>query len=275
MSELGQFGVLLHEWRDRVPPPESGPGIASGSRRRTVGLRREELAELTTVSADYIKRLEQGRARPSLQVLKSLARALALTRAEYEHLCILTDHSVAQPGPVNRRIGTVTRELVDRLENVPVAVFDATWTLLACNSLGTALLGDASARSPRDRNMAWRYFTSTTNCEVDSPRESEEFEASMVAELRDASSRYPSDRSLTAMVTALQGVSASFADLWQSGATAKFQRRRGFVDHTAVGRVRTDGTVLAVPEGDLRLMIFTAEPGSPDAAKLAALRART
>jgi len=167
MSELGQFGVLLHEWRDRVPPPESGPGIASGSRRRTVGLRREELAELSEVSADYIKRLEQGRARPSLQVLKSLARALALTRAEYEHLCILTDHSVAQPGQVNRRIGTVTRELLDRLENVPV------------------------------------------------------------------------------------------------------------VDHTGVGRVRTDGTVLAVPEGDLRLMVFTAEPGSPDAAKLAALRALT
>ncbi|MFJ2213758.1 helix-turn-helix domain-containing protein [Streptomyces sp. NPDC101062] len=273
MYELRRFGALLREWRGRVPPAEPVGGSA-GSRRRTPGLRREDLAELSKVSEDYIKRLEQGRARPSLQVLNAVARALALSRAEYEHLCILTGHAIAQPGQVNRRIGPATRQLLDRLESVPVAVFDATWTLLTYNALGSALCGDPTPYTRRDRNMAWRYFTNTTNCEVESERETEEFEASLVAELREAASRYPSDRGLTSLVTALHTASAPFADLWQSGATAKFERRRGIVDHPDVGPVRMDGNVLAVPEGDLKMLIYTTEPGSADAGKLAALRAR-
>jgi transcriptional regulator with XRE-family HTH domain len=271
VSELRQFGALLREWRGRVSPAEVGPGSTDGS-RRTPGLRREELAELSEVSADYIKRLEQGRARPSLQVLKSLARALALSRTEHEHLCILTGHAIAQPGQVNRLVGPSTRRLLDRLESVPVAVFDATWTLLSYNSLGITLLGDPSRYTGRDRNMAWRYFTNTTNCAPESRLQAEEYEASLVADLRETASRYPSDRGLTALITALQTASAPFMELWHSGATAKFEQRRGVIDHPDVGRIRTDGNVLTVPEGDLRLLVFTAEPGSADADKLAAIR---
>lgn len=273
MNELRQFGALLREWRGRVSPAAVGPGSADGS-RRTPGLRREELAELAEVSADYIKRLEQGRARPSLQVLRSVARALALSQGEYEHLRILTGHTVAEPGQVNRLIGPVTRRLLDRLEDVPVAVFDATWTLLSYNSMGTALCGDPSRYTERDRNMVWRYFTNTSNCTAESRRQAEEYEASLVADLRETASRYASDRGLTALIAALRTASASFTELWRSGATAKFEQRRGVVDHPEVGRIRTDANVLRVPEGDLKVLVFTVEPGSADAAKLAAIRPR-
>ena len=232
------------------------------------------MAELSEVSTDYIKRLEQGRARPSLQVLQSVARALALSRAEYEHLCILTGHAIAEPGQVNRLIGPVTHRLLDRLADVPVAVFDATWTLLSYNSMGTALCGDPSRYDERERNMVWRYFTNTTHCAAESRRQAEEHEASLVADLREAASRYPSDRGLTALIAALRTASAPFTELWRSGSTAKFEQRRGVIDHPEVGRIRTDANVLRVPEGDLKLLVFTVEPGSADAAKLAAIRPR-
>lgn len=226
---------------------------------------------MSEVSTDYIKRLEQGRARPSLQVLKSVARALTLSPAEYEHLCILTGHAIAQPGQINRLIGPATRRLLDRLENVPIAVFDATWTLLSYNALGTALCGDPSPYTRRDRNMAWRYFTGTTNCAPESGRQAEQYEASLVADLRETASRYPSDPGLTSLITALQTASPSFTELWRNGATTKFEQRHGVINHPYVGRIRTAGNVLAVPEGDLKLLVYTTEPESTDADKLAAI----
>ncbi|WP_329057858.1 helix-turn-helix domain-containing protein [Amycolatopsis sp. NBC_01480] len=104
VNELRQFGTLLREWRGRIPPADVDSSGGEGV-RRTPGLRREELAELSDMSTDYIRRLEQGRSRPSLRVSKSMAGALALSPAEYEHLCILTGHAIAQPGRVNRLIG--------------------------------------------------------------------------------------------------------------------------------------------------------------------------
>lgn len=274
VNDLRQFGTLLREWRGRMPPADVDSGGGEGV-RRTPGLRREELAELSEVSTEYIRRLEQGRSRPSLGVVKSMARALALSPAEYEHLCILSGHAIAQPGRVNRLIGPATRRLLDRLDSLPAAVFDATWTLLSYNSLATDLLGDPSPLTRRGRNMVWRYFTNTTNCATESRRDAEEYEASLVADLRETASRYPSDRELGALVTALHAASARFAELWNSGAAAKFERRRGVVEHPEVGVVRMDSNVLAIPEGDLKLLIFTVEPGSIDADKLAAVRSRS
>lgn len=269
--ELRRFGGLLRQWRDRVTPTDFDHLVTGGS-RRTPGLRREEVAELSDVSADYIKRLEQGRARPSLQVLKSLASTLNLAQAEYEHLCILTGHSITQPGGVNRRIGPATGQLLDRLDGVPVAVFDATWTLLRYNSLGAALCGHPAPSARRERNMAWRYFTSTTNCAAEPGRQDRDFEASLVADLRETASRHPSDDELTALLTALHAMSPRFTELWRSGASRRFERRSGVIDHPDLGPVRTDSTVLTVPEGDLKLLVFTAEPGSADACKLAKLQ---
>lgn len=211
-----------------MPSAGPGPGSPNGA-RRTPGLRREEVAERSGVSADYIKRLEQGRARPSLQVLQSMAGALALAPAEYEHLCILTGHAITQPGQVSRRVSPATVQLLDRLDDVPVAVFDATWTLLRYNALGAAVCGDPGACTGRDRNMAWRYFTNTTNCAARTRQHAEEFEASLVADLRDAASRYPTDRGLSALTSTLRTISTRFDQLWASGATGI--PRRGQAGH--------------------------------------------
>ncbi len=143
---------------------------------------------------------------------------------------------------------SATRRLLDRLDSLPAAVFDATWTLLSYNSLATDLLGDSSLLTRSDRTMAWRYFTKTTNCITESRRDAEEYEASLVADLRETASRYPADRELGALIV---------------------------VEHPEVGVIRMDSNVLAIPEGDLKLLIFTAEPGSIDADKLATVRSRS
>src|ERR1043165_5738827 len=84
-AELGDFGETVRRWRDRVSPKAAG--ITTVGQRRAAGLRREELALLAGISADYVTRLEQGRAtHPSDQVVEALARALRITDAEREHL---------------------------------------------------------------------------------------------------------------------------------------------------------------------------------------------
>jgi DNA-binding XRE family transcriptional regulator len=121
MVERHELGSVLRGWRERLPPAAVGFPDAGGQRRAR-GLRREELASLACVSPDYIKRLEQGRARPSAAVLDSLARGLRLTPAEYEYLCVLAGHAATGTGQVPRHIGPGAQRLLDRLSDVPACV---------------------------------------------------------------------------------------------------------------------------------------------------------
>src|ERR1044072_8741283 len=97
-------------------------------------MRRDELAAAAGVSAEYVKRLEQGHGRPSAQVLYSLARALRLSSTEYEYLCSLAGPVPPRPGSVPHQVGSSARRLLDRLEDVPICILDAAWTLLAWNA---------------------------------------------------------------------------------------------------------------------------------------------
>jgi transcriptional regulator with XRE-family HTH domain len=133
----GEFGHAVRRWRDRVSPEAAG--LPAGGRRRAAGLRREELAQLAGVSVDYVTRLEQGRAsHPAAQVVEALARALRLAGTERAHLFRLA--GLAPPGPdtVPAHITPGVQRLLDRMTGTPVAVYDASWTLLTV--LGTQAL---------------------------------------------------------------------------------------------------------------------------------------
>src|SRR2546430_5789606 len=148
---------MLRTWRDRMSPGQVG--LAVNAPRRTRGLRREELAVLAGISADYLVRLEQGRAsNPSTQVCAALARALQLSDPEQAHLFRLAGHADGD-GVVSRLVPASVRRLLDQLDDHPIAVYDATWTLISWNRLWAALLGDPSALDERQRNVLWRHFT--------------------------------------------------------------------------------------------------------------------
>jgi transcriptional regulator with XRE-family HTH domain len=269
-SGEGEFGRAVRRWRDRVSPAAAGlPGGAR--RRRAAGLRREELALLAGISVDYITRLEQGRARsPSAQVVEALARALRLTGQEREHLFRLA--GLVPPGPdmVPGFIMPSVHRLLDRLTGVPVAVYDATWTLLLANPPYAALMGDPSGWCGNERNGVWRNFVIPEASRVrQSSQARAEFEAAIVADLRAAAARYPADRQLRQLVAELRVSSPRFAELWDSGAVGRHEAARKTIDHPAAGQLTLDCDVLSVAGGDLRIMIYTAEPGSADAERLA------
>ena len=265
-----EFGQAVRRWRDRVSPHAAG--LPAGGHRRAAGLRREELALLAGISVDYVTRLEQGRAAsPSGQVVEALARALRLSGTERTHLFRLA--GLVPPGPehVASYITPSVQRLLDRLTGTPVAVYDAAWTLLLANPPYAALMGDPSGWRGLERNAAWRNFVGPPSRARQTPGERRAMEAALAADLRAAAARYPADQSLRHLVAELRANSDRFAELWDSGAVGRHEAARKTIDHPQVGSVTLDCDVLAVAGSDLRIMIYTAEPGTEDAERLALL----
>jgi transcriptional regulator with XRE-family HTH domain len=268
MAERHELGGVLRGWRERLAPAAVGLSEAGGQ-RRSPGLRREELASLASISPDYVKRLEQGWARPSAAVLDSLARALRLSRAEYEYFCVLAGQAATRTGQVPRHIGPGAQRLLDRLTDVPAAVYDAAWTMLACNASWAALLGSPAAWRGRERNRVWRHFTGQSSHVLKALEEAEHFEALLVGDLRATAGRYPADRWLADLVSDLRVANSRFRDLWDSGAVAQHREDHKRIHHPEVGVITLDCDVLTIHGSDLRLVVLTAEPGSSDADRLA------
>ncbi|MFC8830449.1 helix-turn-helix transcriptional regulator [Streptomyces sp. NPDC057137] len=265
-----EFGQAVRRWRDRVAPEAAG--LATGGHRRAPGLRREELAMLAGISVDYVTRLEQGRAaNPSTQVVEALARALRLAGAEREHLFRLA--GLAPPGPrtVPAYITPSVQRMLDRLAGTPVAVYDASLTLLTANPPYAALMGDPSGRRGNRRNSVWRHFLGPGTRARHTPESLRLFETALVADVRTAVGRYPADQRLRRLVAELRADSDRFAELWDSGAVGHHEAARKTIDHPQVGPVTLDCDVLTVATSDLRVMIYTAEPGTEDAERLALL----
>ncbi|MDX6292373.1 MAG: hypothetical protein QOH50_1448 [Kribbellaceae bacterium] len=243
------------------------PGLPVGGHRRAAGLRREELALLAGISVDYITRLEQGRAtNPSEQVVEALGRALRVSGAEREHLFNVAGLVPPGQGTVPAYITPSIQRMLDRLAGTPVAVSDAAWTLLLANPLYTALMGEYRGN---DRNAVWRNFLGSGSRVRYSPQTRHALEVEQVSGLRATANRYPADQRVRRLVAELRAKSDRFAELWESGAMGRHELSTKTIDHPQVGPVTLDCDVLSVAGSDLRIMIYTAEPGTEDAERLA------
>lgn len=262
-----EFGRTLRRWRDRVSPEAAG--LPVGGHRRAAGLRREELALLAGISVDYITRLEQGRAaNPSEQVVEALGRALRLSSAEREHLFHMAGLVPPGRGTVPAFITPGVQRMLDRLTGTPVAVFDAACTLLLANPMYTALMGEFHGK---ERNAVWRNFLGPAGRVRHTARSRRDLEVLHVAQLRAAANRYPADQRVRRLVAELLEGSERFAELWEAGVVAEEQASRKTFDHPGVGALTLDCDVLGVAGSDMRIMVYTAEPGTEDAERLALL----
>ncbi|MEZ0070244.1 DNA-binding XRE family transcriptional regulator [Streptacidiphilus sp. MAP12-20] len=263
-----EFGQAVRRWRDRVSPEAAG--LPLGGHRRAAGLRREELALLAGISVDYVTRLEQGRAtNPSEQVVEALGRALRLSGPEREHLFHVAGLVPPGQGTVPAYITPSVQRMLDRLTGTPVAVSDATWTLLLANPMYTALMGEYHGN---ERNAVWRNFLGSGNRRVrHTPQSLQALEAAQVSALRSASRHYPADQRLRRLIAELRANSKRFAELWDSGAVGRIEGSRKTIDHPQVGTLTLDCDVLSVAGSDLRIMVYTAEPDTVDAERLALL----
>ncbi|MGV9664780.1 helix-turn-helix transcriptional regulator [Nocardia niigatensis] len=189
--------------------------LSAGGARRAPGLRREELALLAGISVDYVTRLEQGRAsNPSPQVVEALARALRLSADERAHLYRLAGLVLPEPGTVPTAIPPAVQRMLDRLVGIPVAVFDASWTLLQANPACLALLGDSTTWEGNQRNRVLRHFVGPGPVGRYAPETLEALETALVSDLRAAEARYPADQQLGQLIRDLCGHSPRFATLW-------------------------------------------------------------
>jgi transcriptional regulator with XRE-family HTH domain len=269
---VNELGACLRTWRDRLQPGDVG--LPAGGTRRAAGLRREEVAHLTGVSVDYLARLEQGRAsNPSPSILAPLARALRLSEEERAHLFRVAGHAEPDPGRVRRHLTPGVQRVLDRLGDTPVLVTDAAWEIVASNPLADALLGHASSGTPRERNVAWLQFTDAPTRVVRTAEEDARFEAGVVADLHETLGRHPDDEPLRALIDDLRQVSPRFAELWEQRPVAQHEAARKTIRHPEVGLITLDCDVLTVGGSDLRLIVYTAPPGSDDARALALLGA--
>jgi transcriptional regulator with XRE-family HTH domain len=269
---MNELGACLRTWRDRLQPGDVG--LPAGGTRRAAGLRREEVAHLTGVSVDYLARLEQGRAsNPSPSILAPLARALRLSEDERAHLFRVAGHAEPEAGRVRRHLTPGVQRVLDRLGDTPVLVTDAAWEIVASNPLADALLGHVSSGTRRERNVAWLQFTDAPTRVVRTDEENARFEAGVVADLHETLGRHPDDEPLRALIDDLRQVSPRFAELWEQRPVAQHEAARKTIRHPDIGPITLDCDVLTVGGSDLRLIVYTAPPGSDDARALALLGA--
>ena len=268
------LGDALRLWRDRVPP--ESVGIARSTRRRATGLRREEVAQLAGVSADYLVRLEQGRSTsPSAQVVDALARALRLDAVDRDQLYRLAGHLPPTSGRMDRHVTPSVLRMVERFSDVPVTVIDAAWDVVLQNRAADAIFaprpdGPVPDHHGHERNRAWRTFVGE---EDDRGRLEAQtlsmVEVDVVGDLHAALLRYPDDERLVRLVDDLRSHSLRFAELWETTAPRERGARRKTLVHPVVGEMTVDCDVLTVRGSDLQLVVFSAEPGTPDADALA------
>ncbi|MFD6448020.1 helix-turn-helix transcriptional regulator [Promicromonospora sp. NPDC060204] len=262
-----ELASSLRAWRDRVSPAEAG--LVAGGRRRVPGLRRQEVAQLAGLSVEYLARLEQGRAgHPSASVLLSLARVLRLSDQERVHLFRLGDQAEPLSGQVKRHITPSVQRILDRLTDTPVTVVDASWHCVTSNALAYALTGDTSALPLREQNLAWIIFTHRSTRYVRTEEEERLLRLEVVADLREAWVRYPEDTELRELVADLQEASDDFADLWEQRLPPQPAPGHRTFLHPEIGPITLDADFLTVRDSDLRLIVYTAAPGTEAAGQL-------
>ncbi|MEV5955817.1 helix-turn-helix transcriptional regulator [Streptomyces sp. NPDC051987] len=267
---MNQLGAVLRAWRDRLDP--ATVGLAHGSPRRVTGLRRAELATLAGISVEYVVRLEQGRvATPSAQVCSALARALQLSDDEHAHLLRLAGHA-ADPNRVPRVIPESLHRIADQLAANPLAIYDATWQLLHWNPLFAATFGDPTERGAGDRNvLVWQFLGELPRVRQ-TAAERAAFEESLVADLRATTSRYPDDLGLAALVSKLNH-SPRFCELWSRRAVGGHFGAHKLVQHPEVGDIAMTSDTLTTQDTNLRLVVYTPQPGTDARSKLELLAA--
>ncbi|MFB8211748.1 helix-turn-helix transcriptional regulator [Streptomyces sp. NPDC056010] len=265
----GELGDFLRSRRARISPEDVG--LNSYGRRRVPGLRREEVAQLAGVSVDYYIRLEQGRG-PSVSdaVLDAIARVLRLDETEHAYLrTVARPKARKAPSSSARRVRPGLRLLLDMFDRAPAFVLGRRMDVLAWNALGDALSG-FSRMSAAERNMPRQAFLAPGARELypDWPAVA----AETVAHLRLDAGLHPDDKELAALVGELSLKSEDFRRLWADHQVKAKTYGVKRMAHPVVGALTLPYETLAVPgEPDLSLVVYTPEPGSESAERIALL----
>ncbi|WP_405801309.1 helix-turn-helix transcriptional regulator [Streptomyces sp. NBC_01506] len=254
--ERDQLADFLRSRREAISP--AYVGLPHGRRRRTAGLRREEVAMLAGMSVDYVVRLEQGRSsQPSTQLLGALARALRLSEDERAHLFHLAGHRPPPSDGVARLARAGLVRMLDLLGDTPAMVLSDLGEVLAQNRAAVLLYGDHTAFSGDRRYVAYRWFTEPSARAVAPPEDRQEQTRRLVADLRATVGRRSGDPTVTGLVDRLRAASDEFRGLWADHEVAVRRADRKTLLHPRVGRLVMDCETLVTPDQGQRLLVLT------------------
>jgi transcriptional regulator with XRE-family HTH domain len=267
MRRQSDLGAFIRTRRDRLQPAELG--MPEGSGRRVPGLRREELALLAGLSADYLRRVEQGWVVPSDTSLDALADALRLGSTERAHLDALADRARGrQPQPpASPAASAPLLRTLDALMPTPAVVLGRRCEIVAWNAAGAALDPAVAAQPPAERSVARRVLLDPSSHDLYPEWDALAQEVTDVLRLNSA--RFPEDADLRALIDELLERSDGFRGRWERHEVFEKTSARKVVDHPDVGRLELDYETFDVSAAPGQILIvYTAEPGSATAQRL-------
>jgi transcriptional regulator with XRE-family HTH domain len=268
--DRSSLGAFLRTRRAALQPEDVG--LRRGQRRRAAGLRREEVAELCSMSADYFARLERGDGpQPSPQMLAAVARGLRLTPDERDHLFLLGGYRAARRDLRSQHVSPGLMRVMDGLAATPAQVMGPLGETLRQTPSAVALLGDQTGYAGNARSATYRWFTDPAARTRYLDEDHDIHSRTNVALLRAAVTRDGPESDAADLADVLRRTSEEFADLWERHEVGlRWSDTKRFV-HPQVGRLDIYCQLLLDPDQGQSLLIFTATPGTESYEKLALL----
>ena len=261
------LAVFLRRRREALQPDDVG--LARGSRRRTAGLRREEVAGLCHMSTDYYARLERATGpHPSAQMVAAIAQGMHLTLAERDHLFLLAGHHPPVAGASSEHVSPGMLRILDRLTDTPAEIVTELGETLRQTPLGVALTGDTASLAGPVRSIGYRWFTDSASRELYDPDEHDFLSRLWVSGLREIATRRGPGSRASRMVAELDARSPEFRDIWARGEVGVRPRATKRFVHPELGALELECQTLLDPAQSHSLLVYTAAPGSESAEKL-------
>jgi transcriptional regulator with XRE-family HTH domain len=263
-SGLAEF---LRSCREALQPEDVG--LPRGQRRRTTGLRREEVAVLAHMSTDYYARIERQRGpQPSEAMIASIAQGLHLSLDQRDHLYRLAGHHPPVRGAESWHVGPGLLRILDRLDDTPAEVVSELGETLRQTRLGVALLGDATLRTGLARSLGYRWFTDPTTRELYHPDDHAHLSRVWASGLRSVIAvRGPRSRAARIAEELLER-SAEFRGVWATHEVGVRPAESKRFVHPDLGLLELQCQTLLDPQQSHTLLVYTAVPGSETHEKL-------
>ncbi|RWC58018.1 helix-turn-helix transcriptional regulator [Mesorhizobium sp.] len=269
-SRRRELGAFLRSRRERLTP--SATRIAAGLRRRTPGLRREEVAMIAGVGTTWYTWLEQGReVRPSVEVLTALAEALGLDAAEKQHLFILADRQLPERRAVApEKVDGPLLHMLQSLVLQPAYVVGRRWDVLAWNPAAAAVFGDYGLLEGDARNIVHMVFTNPHHRRL--LVDWEQLARTVLASFRAASARYVGDPDFERLIELMTRSSPEFRNWWPQRDVAHRLSGVKHVRHPSAGTMTFEHMSLSIGDGsDMKLIVYTPLAEQNSVAKLQTL----
>ncbi|MFG1644088.1 helix-turn-helix transcriptional regulator [Amycolatopsis sp. NPDC049252] len=257
--DRAELAAFLRRRREELRPEDVG--LRPGARRRTAGLRREEVASLAAMSTDYYTRLEQQRGpQPSEQMLAALARALRLSNDERDYLFVVAGRTAPSPVATAAHVAPALLRVLDRLSDTPALIISNLGEVLVRNRLAEALYGGDAEHTGLARSEIYRWFTDPRERLIYPEHDRDRQSRALVANLRAAHGAMGPRSRAGELVRALTRESAEFARLWERHEVARRFEDHKVLVHPQLGEIEVDCQALFTEDQSQTLLVLTAPP---------------